>query len=129
VASIEYPENNVVMTFLVPPPFIRYIFSKGYVGLNGTSLTVSNVDKGAGTFQVWFIPETLRLTTFGTKRVGDTVNLEIERGTQVTVDTIRDFLEERLGGLLPKFEAFLRSLGDEAPELGFVERRSKTGPE
>jgi riboflavin synthase len=107
VFRVERPENNVVMTFKVPPPFMRYIFSKGYIGLNGTSLTVSNVDKHAGTFQVWFIPETLRLTTFGQKKEGDPINLEIERGTQVTVDTVRDFLEERFAKLLPKLQDLL----------------------
>jgi riboflavin synthase len=48
---------------------MRYIFPKGYTALNGTSLTVSGVNKGAGIFEVWFIPETLRLTTFGEKRI------------------------------------------------------------
>lgn len=107
VAAVDTPENNFVMTFKVPDPFIRYIFSKGYIGLNGTSLTVSNVQKQQNTFQVWFIPETLRLTTFGEKKVGDAINLEIERNTQVTVDTVREFLEERLGTLLPKLQALL----------------------
>lgn len=107
VAAVDTPENNFVVTFKVPDPFIRYIFSKGYIGLNGTSLTVSNVDKREGTFQVWFIPETLRLTTFGGKKVGDAINLEIERGTQVTVDTVREFLEERFGKMLPKLQALL----------------------
>jgi len=107
VVSIEKPENNCVMTFKVPDGFIGYIFSKGYIGLNGTSLTVSNVDKKRGTFEVWFIPETIRLTTFGDKQVGDRINLEIERGTQVMVDTVRDFLEQRLGKMLPKLQALL----------------------
>lgn len=105
--SVQRPENNVVMTFEVPPPFIRYIFSKGYIGLNGTSLTVSNVNKSERTFQVWFIPETLRLTTFDQKKEGDSINLEIERGTQVTVDTVREFLEERFAQFLPKLQGLL----------------------
>jgi riboflavin synthase len=107
VERIDRPENNVVMTFRVPEPFIRYIFSKGYIGLNGTSLTVTNVDKKAGTFQVWFIPETLKLTTFGQKHEGDAINVEIERSTQVVVDTVRDFLEERFSRFLPHLEALI----------------------
>jgi riboflavin synthase len=59
---------------------------------------------------VWFIPETLRVTTFAARDVGSSVNLEIERSTQVTVDTIRDFLEERLGRLLPKLETLMGEL-------------------
>jgi len=118
IVKIEKPENNHVLTFEVPSPFERYIFSKGYVALNGTSLTISGVVKAERTFQVWLIPETLRLTTFGLLEVGDTVNLEVERGTLVTVDTIRDFLEERLAGLLPdlsaQVEAYLGGQGKKA---------------
>jgi len=110
VARIERPENSVVMTFDVPSPFIRYVFSKGYIGLNGTSLTVSGVDKKSGTFQVWFIPETLKITTFGEKQEGDLINLEVERGTQVVVDTVTEFLEERFSLLLPKLMPLLDDL-------------------
>ena len=97
IIKIDRPENNIVMTIGVSPQWLRYIFNKGYIALNGTSLTISGLDKAASTFQVWFIPETLRLTTFGEKIEGDCVNIEVDRGTQVVVDTIRDFLEERLG--------------------------------
>ena len=107
IQRIDRPDNNVVMTFSVPEPFTRYIFSKGYIGLNGTSLTVTNVDKKAGTFQVWFIPETLRMTTFGQKGEGDRINVEIERSTQVVVDTVRDFLEERFSRFLPQLQALI----------------------
>jgi len=107
VVDVQRSEDNCVMTFKVPQSFAGYIFSKGYIGLNGTSLTVSNMDKKRGTFEVWFIPETMRLTTFGGKKVGDKINLEIERGTQVVVDTVRDFLEQRLGKMLPKLQALL----------------------
>jgi riboflavin synthase len=107
IERITKPENNLVLTFKVPEPFIRYIFSKGYVGLNGTSLTASNVNKNGSTFDVWFIPETIRVTTFGAKQVGDRINLEIERGAQVTVDTIRDYLDEKFGALLPKLRSLL----------------------
>jgi riboflavin synthase len=110
VADVQTPENNYVLTLEVPSPWIRYVFAKGYIALNGASLTVASVDKRASTFTVWLIPETLRMTTFGEKAAGARINMEIERGTQVTVDTIRDFLEERLGPLLPQFEAMAEQL-------------------
>ena len=62
-------------------------------------------------------PETLRMTTFGDKRVGDRLNVEIERGTQVVVDTVRDALEERLGPLMPALEALLKERGLAVEEL------------
>jgi riboflavin synthase len=110
VADVQTPENNRVLTLEVPAPWIRYVFAKGYIALNGASLTVASADKRNSTFTVWLIPETLRMTTFGEKAAGSRINMEIERSTQVTVDTIRDFLEERLGPLLPQLESMTEQL-------------------
>jgi riboflavin synthase len=107
IIGIDTPENNCVFTLQLPSEWARYVFAKGYIAVNGCSLTVSDMDRARNSFAVWFIPETLRVTTFGNKQVGDTVNVEIERATQVTVDTIRGYLEERLGPLLPRLEALL----------------------
>lgn len=114
VIDVQTPENNRVVTFEVPPPWIRYVFAKGFIGLNGASLTVASVDRKSSTFAVWLIPETLRMTTFAQKAPGAPVNMEIERSTQVTVDTLRDFMEERLGPLLPRFEAMVAQLEEQA---------------
>lgn len=76
----------------------RYLFNKGYVGLNGASLTISDI--GNDWLEVSLIPETLRLTTFGSLSVGDKVNLEIDAHTQATVDTVERILKER-GIVLP----------------------------
>ena len=116
--SIRRPENNCVLRFAVPAPWMRYIFPKGYVAVNGASLTVAeagHLPGGAGWFEVWLIPETLRLTTFGTKAVGDAVHIEIERATQVMVDTVRRTVDERLGPLMPVLEAWARSQGLSLP--------------
>ncbi|MCF7688214.1 MAG: riboflavin synthase subunit alpha [Cephaloticoccus sp.] len=94
IVSIERPENNCVMRFAVAPKWMRYVFSKGFLAVNGCSLTVVNADKAKGEFEVWLIPETLRLTTFGEKQPGDKVNIEVERQTQVIVDTISDLLKD-----------------------------------
>ena len=117
LAGIRRPENNHVLRFNVPPRWMRYIFAKGYIAVNGASLTVSEADRQAGWFEVWLIPETLRMTTFADKQVGDAVNIEIERSTQVFVDTVRDALDERLGPLLPALEALLRERGLSTDEL------------
>lgn len=115
--SIRQPENNHVLRIGVPAPWMRYVFAKGYIAVNGASLTVAEADRRAGWFEVWLIPETLRMTTFGDKVEGDALNMEIERGTQVVVDTVRDTLEERLGPLLPALEALLRERGVAVEEL------------
>ncbi|WP_088287120.1 riboflavin synthase subunit alpha [Ideonella sp. A 288] len=118
VIDIRRPENNQVLRIEVPPSHRRYVFAKGYIAVNGASLTVAEADRRAGWFEVWLIPETLRMTTFGDKAVGDALNLEIERGTQVVVDTVRDALDERLGPLLPALEKLLAAQGSSVDELG-----------
>jgi riboflavin synthase len=117
LADIRQPENNHVLRIALPQRWMRYVFAKGYIAINGASLTVAEADRQQGWFEVWLIPETLRATTFGDKQRGDTLNIEIERSTQVFVDTVRDTLEERLGPLLPALEALLRERGVSTDEL------------
>ncbi|MBI5270166.1 MAG: riboflavin synthase subunit alpha [Burkholderiales bacterium] len=117
VLEVRQPENNHVLRIGLPPRWMRYVFAKGYIAINGASLTVAEADRVAGWFEVWLIPETLRMTTFGGKRPGDRLNIEIERSTQVFVDTVRDALDERLGPLMPALEALLRQQGLSADEL------------
>ena len=64
-----------------------YILEKGYVAIDGMSLTVGEVE-GEG-FNLHIIPETLRITTIGAKAEGDLVNIEVDSRTQAVVDTIR----------------------------------------
>jgi len=120
VAEIRRPDNNHVIRFALPAPWMRYVFAKGYVGVNGCSLTVAEASRerdGSGWFEVWLIPETLRMTTFADKQPGDAVHIEIERSTQVVVDTVRDALDEKLGPLLPLLEALARERGIELDQL------------
>ena len=104
-------ENNCVLRIQVLQEYRKYIFPKGYIAINGASLTISEVNKAAGWFEVWLIPETRRMTVFETKRAGDWLNIEIERGTQVVVDTVRATVQESLGALMPALEAFLTQRG------------------
>ncbi len=111
LVQLRQPENNHVLRIALPPRFMRYVFAKGYIAVNGCSLTAAEVDRREGWFEVWLIPETLRMTTFAAKREGDAVNIEIERQTQVFVDTVREAIDERLGPLVPALEHWLRERG------------------
>lgn len=120
VAAIRRPENNHVLRIEVPAPWMRYVFAKGYIAVNGASLTVAEAERaadGSGSFEVWLIPETLRMTTFADKPVGAALNIEIERSTQVFVDAVRHSLQEQLGPLLPALEAFARERGIDLGDL------------
>lgn len=69
-------DNWEVVTLSLPPALARYVVEKGSITLDGVSLTVSAVD--ADSFQVSLIPTTCALTTLGSKRTGDLVNLEVD---------------------------------------------------
>jgi riboflavin synthase len=114
LVALRQPENNHVLRLALPAPWMRYVFAKGYIAVDGASLTVAEARReadGSGWFEVWLIPETLRMTTFGDRRPGDRVNVEIERTTQVVVDTVERLLDERLGPLRPALDRLLAELG------------------
>lgn len=117
LAEIRRLENNYVMRIAVPAEWLRYIFAKGYIAINGASLTIAEVNRQEAWFEVWLIPETLRMTVFAEKKPGDSLNIEIERTTQVVVDTVRSMLEETLGPLLPALENMLREQGQELGQI------------
>ncbi len=87
--------NDRVLTFAIAPRWRNYIFHKGYVALDGASLTVSSVDREASTFSVSLIPETIDRTTLGSIQVGGLVNVEVDSQTQAIVDTVERVLAER----------------------------------
>lgn len=73
--------------------WMKYIFHKGYIALNGVSLTVGDVFPDRGAFTVNLIPETLKLTTFGEAAEGDLINVEIDSQTQAIVETVERILK------------------------------------
>ena len=76
IESMRDEGGSVRFKFAAPPALARFIAPKGSVALNGTSLTVNEV---AGTrFGVNIIPHTQAVTNWGTAKVGDEVNLEID---------------------------------------------------
>lgn len=95
VVAIERPENNCILHFEVPQGWARYIFPKGYIAINGASLTIGEVT--GNRFNVYLIPETLRATTFADSQVGDQVNIEIDSQTQTIVDTLARMGYDRPG--------------------------------
>ena len=86
ILRIERTEHNTTMHFALPAALKPYILPKGFVGLDGCSLTIGSV--GEDSFCVHLIPETLRRTLFGTRQAGDTVNVEIDPQTQAIVDAV-----------------------------------------
>lgn len=94
ISEIKSSENNLSMTLRCPKEWMKYILTKGFIAVDGSSLTVGSVDP-AGAFTLHLIPETLRLTNFGNKKVGDLVNIELDHRTQTIVDTVERVLETK----------------------------------
>ena len=95
IIAIDQSENNCTLHFRLPPQLLKYVFKKGFIGINGCSLTVADYQHSEAIFSVCLIPETLRVTNLGQKGVGDWVNIEVDRQTQVIVDTVERVLAER----------------------------------
>ena len=76
VASIMWDGEAMLIRFEAPPEIMRYIVEKGFIAVDGVSLTV--VTKDASSFQVSVVDFTRKHTTLGSRRVGDLVNLEVD---------------------------------------------------
>jgi riboflavin synthase len=76
ITDIRPDGDSRRFTIEVPAELARYIAGKGSVALDGTSLTVN--ETGPTTFGINLIPHTLTVTTWGRKKPGDEVNLEID---------------------------------------------------
>jgi len=76
VASITWEGEAMLFRFEAPHEVMRYIVEKGFIAVDGVSLTV--VAKDASSFQVSVVDFTRKHTTLGSRRVGDLVNLEVD---------------------------------------------------
>ncbi|MGS0681607.1 riboflavin synthase subunit alpha [Shewanella sp. 125m-7] len=77
----------------IEPKWMNYILYKGFVGVNGCSLTVGEVTEMS--FMLHLIPETLKLTNLDGYVKGDKINIEIDSQTQAIVDTVERVLAKR----------------------------------
>lgn len=76
VVSLQPDGEAVIMEFQAPPDIMRYVVAKGFIAVDGISLTV--VGCGSTSFTVSVIPYTLENTVLGSRRAGDRVNLETD---------------------------------------------------
>ena len=72
---VEY-ENSALFTLEIEDSLIKYIVEKGYVGIDGLSLTVAK--KYSNSIDIALIPHTLSITNFSSKNENDNVNLEVD---------------------------------------------------
>jgi len=92
VARIDTGPAQRTLWFDVPARWMVYLFHKGFVALDGASLTVLAVDGPGNRIAVSLIPETIERTTLGRVQQGDRVNLEIDAQSQAIVTTVERLL-------------------------------------
>ena len=90
----EETDENTDLVIDCPADIMRFIQPKGYIAIDGISLTVGRVEEN--TFSLHIIPETLRLTTLGVKGLGSDVNLEVDSMTQTIVATVERMMEGKV---------------------------------
>ena len=97
ITQIIKTETNCTMVIEIPSLFQKYILYKGFIGIDGASLTIGKINDNQ--FSIHLIPETLAITTLKDKKEGDKVNIEIDSQTQAIVDTVERVMamkEEKL---------------------------------
>ena len=95
VVDVQETPNNRRLTFSADPAWLKFVFEKGFLAVNGCSLTVAALDREAARFAINLIPETLARTNFDELGAGDLVNIEIDAQTQVIVETVERVMAER----------------------------------
>ncbi|AJA45021.1 riboflavin synthase alpha chain [Frischella perrara] len=97
ITQIIKTETNCTMVIEIPSLFQKYILYKGFIGIDGASLTIGKINDNQ--FSIHLIPETLAITTLKDKKEGDKVNIEIDSQTQAIVDTVERVMAMKEGKL------------------------------
>ena len=99
IASLTKDREAILITFEAPPDVMRFIVPRGFIAVDGVSLTVTERD--ASTFRVSIVGFTRQHTIIETRKVGDTVNLEVDiiakyvaQMTQPHAGITAEFLQE-----------------------------------
>jgi len=102
VASVVWDGEAMIVRFAAPAEVMRYVVDKGFVAVDGISLTVITIDNSS--FEISVVDYTRKHTTLGGRRVGDAVNLE--------ADIIAKYVEWLTEGRTPGITAdFLQEHG------------------
>ena len=100
---LDYQANQgeAKLSFQIPNEFRKYLMLKGFVALNGASLTLAAYDRETGIGEINLIPETLSRTNLGMLSPGDHLNLEIDSTTQTIVDTVERLHQQQMSDVKP----------------------------
>ncbi|RMJ24750.1 Riboflavin synthase [Aspergillus sp. HF37] len=110
------PDDNALVLRLRPRDagVLRYIVEKGYVTLDGASLTVTRVENGEnGFFEIMLIAYTQEKIVTATKKEGDFVNVEIDIVGKYVEKSVQGYFAETAGGDFTALEKMVTRIVDE----------------
>lgn len=90
VKNIIHTDGNCKIQLSLPNQWQKYVLYKGFVCVNGASLTVGEVDEQG--FWLHLIPETLAITNIGQLEVGDELNIEVDQQTYTIINIVENYL-------------------------------------
>lgn len=96
VSIIADPPNAKIYTFTISQSFLPLVVLKGYVCIDGTSLTVTNVDLDLCQFSIMMIEYTQAKVTLNAKLVGQKVNVEVDQMGKYIQSTVVSMLTSSL---------------------------------
>lgn len=97
VVSVTREVEARLINFYAPPEVMDYLVEKGFVAVDGVSLTI--VSKNTGSFWVSVVDYTLKHTNLGDRRVGDVVNLEVD----IIAKYVKQFTQGHRSGITIDF--------------------------
>lgn len=101
-AAIEsVTQDGNALTFRFRPAaadILRYVVFKGYVTIDGTSLTVTKVDDAAGWFEVMLIAYTQEKVVVAGKKPGESVNIEVDVLAKYAEKSMQGYMNAKVGG-------------------------------
>ncbi|MCP4955992.1 MAG: riboflavin synthase subunit alpha, partial [Photobacterium aquimaris] len=93
ILSINHHQDNCKMQLALAKEWQKYVLYKGFVSVNGASLTVGEV--GEQGFWLHLIPETLSITNLDNYREGDKLNIEVDQQTYTIINTVENYLSQQ----------------------------------
>ncbi|RUO77677.1 riboflavin synthase subunit alpha [Idiomarina seosinensis] len=93
LVEVQQSDNNWAGWVEVPEQYSDYLFAKGFIAVNGASLTIGEVT--GNRFSLHLIPETLRLTNLSHAQPGTQLNIELDQQTITIVETVERVLKQR----------------------------------
>ena len=97
IIALEWEGEALLLQFEAPTEVLRYIVPKGFIAVDGLSLTIT--EKDSSSFRVSVVEYTRQNTTLGSRKKGDVVNLEVD----IIAKYVAQFTQPQTGGLTAEF--------------------------